>query len=63
MKHYKALQGRAKNEWYVYDNYKDQIVKPVATRAEARRIAVGMNAGWIREDGDPRTNQTTGDFE
>ena len=48
--HYRALQGPGKHDWYIYDNWKDLIVRTCQTRAEARRITVGMNKGWISDE-------------
>ena len=48
--HYRALQGPGKHDWFVYDNWKDLTVRCCSTCAEARRIAVGMNKGWISDE-------------
>jgi len=34
--------------WHVWDNHAAQSVRTEPTRKEARRIVVGLNAGWIQ---------------
>jgi hypothetical protein len=44
---YRVLQGPNRGIWYVYDNDTSERVKSLPTRKEARRVTIGMNAGWI----------------
>jgi len=38
------------NSWLIWDNDSNMSLKTVPTRKEARRVVLGLNAGWIRRD-------------